>query len=212
MKSLPHGSRTLPAPSGYSQYVHDSTQQNPGKCYIHCINTIEDSTGRKFQCQQEFRKDRLPKDPAELEKYLRHKCFNQSLDRFMQRKKEIPILPKNSLRSALLNVAGKENLSLYTAAGKPLHDLILKSIIIGQQNPDVDPETLFPPYSRKTLTAEFIQMGQKLYLKFLKQYLFHKNIALSIDAGKLGSSSYFDILITNAFLNLPINLQSDQSF
>jgi hypothetical protein len=115
----------------------------------------------------------------------------------------VPTLPKIGIEKCLIEFVGKQNLSMESAVSKPLRSLILTSISVGQENPGVTPESLFPEMSRRALTAHFIDEGRKLYDFHLARYRSVHFIALAIDAGKLGHNNYLDILITNSYLDAP---------
>lgn len=68
--------------------------------------------------------------------------------------------------------------------------------------PNSDPATLYPQISRTSFTKYFISYANEIYEAVLSKYREIGNIALAIDAGKEGSKYYFDILITNALLDM----------
>jgi hypothetical protein len=112
-------------------------------------------------------------------------------------------LSKVEIQKSLISITGKTNLSLEAASSQTLRNMILTAIRVGQENPTVEPGSLFPMTSRRVLTAQFIDADRRLYDYHLGHYRAHHFIALAIDAGKLGRCYYLDILITNAFLDAP---------
>jgi hypothetical protein len=112
-------------------------------------------------------------------------------------------LPPNILIQPLIHCAGNLNMAIESAISESMRKLVLPSIRMGQENPNVPPASLFPVTSRRVFTEQFIAEGRALYDQHLQRYRANQYIALAIDAGKLGHANYLDILITNAYIDAP---------
>jgi hypothetical protein len=202
-EQAPHVSRTTPAPPGFTQYVKPAVGKEPGRVFIRCSKQLLDPRGHLVQCCKEIRKDHLLKEPEAQKKQLSHKCFAQSLDRFLALPAEPPKLPKIQIQQSLLEFGGRFNLSMESVASPAMRNLILTTIREGLEHPNIDAASLYPMTSRRILTTRFIDAVRRLYDHYLREYRAQRYIALSVDGGKLGSSNYLDILITNAYIDAP---------
>ena len=137
--------------------------------------------------------------------------LNQKIDRIKNDNENDFSLkgPGEIVEAALISLTGKYSLSLQTAVSGLMRKLLLTAIKVGQQNPSVNPEELLPVFSRRSLTKTMIKKGKCLYETHKKKFLDYRFISLNVDGGKLGSTNYFDIMITNALI--PIKPMSPRS-
>lgn len=203
----PQGGRTTPAPAGFIQYVSPATATHSSRVYLKCTKSMTSASGLVVFCDKKVRKDTLSKDPEIMKKQLAHKCFAETLDAFVHSAPDPPKLPKAAIQKSIFQFAGKANLSMDLTASSSMRSVVLTSIRVGQENPTIKPDTLYPITSRRVMTLRFIDAGRQLYNVHLQQYKEQRYIALAIDAGKLGRTNYLDILITNAFLDAPPLIQ-----
>ena len=113
----------------------------------------------------------------------------------------------------LAKYAGKYNLSLNAAVANSLKRLLLLSFQLGQQNPNSPPEDFIPSLNRKSFTKSLIAEGLRQFDSIMSEYNKFKIVAIAVDAGKLGSSNYLDIIICNAFADLhPVLFKAFQNF
>ena len=77
-----------------------------------------------------------------------------------------------------------------------MRNLIYTAIIISEENLTAHIETLVPLLNRKSFTKDLFRRGF-FYKDAKNQYLKYKFVCLNVDACKLGSTNYFDVIITN---------------
>lgn len=163
-KALQKGKATK-IPPGFRQF------RIKGHTHIECCSIIHTEHG-DYPCCFSKRKDSLPKN-IPLEESLSHKCFNNTLDMYLEPKSQneenIHSEPSEIIINKLAWLTGKHGISLETAVGKLMRNLILTAIRIGQQNPAVDAEILIPAISRKTFTRNLIKQGKALYEEYKKK-------------------------------------------
>ena len=193
-----------PIPAGFRQIRIKKPGERKGHTYIECCAKIHTKNG-DFDCSFSKRKDKLPKD-VPLEEALAHRCFNNNLDRYLSEQNENDDLSiagtGDLIETKLAILTGRHGISLEAAVGKLMRNLLLTAIKIGQQNPSIEGELLLPVLNRKSFTKSLIKKGKELYDEYKEQYLKYKFISLNVDGGKLGSTNYFDVIITNALLQL----------
>ena len=96
---------------------------------------------------------------------------------------------------------------------KYLRSVLVTAFQLGQQHPNSNPEEFIPSLNRRSFTKSLIREGRAIYQDVLNQYKRYRYIALAVDAGKLGSMNYFDILLCNALTNInPILFKAYQYF
>ena len=87
--------------------------------------------------------------------------------------------------------AGKYNLSLNAAVANSMKKLLVLAFQLGQQSPKSNPDDFIPSLNRKSFTKSLIDEGIRQFDASISEYQKFKNVAMAIDAGKLGSSNYF---------------------
>lgn len=204
MKKLTRSSKTWHATK---RKLNENTIHHPdfeimtdGKhCYYLCKKYVKLVDKTEKRCEHIIRKDYVSK----LED-LYHSCFTDDGDitKYAKLVRPSESIVHNDLQKAHLFFAGKVNLSLENSVSDSLYWLIYEAIKIGQSHPNQNPSSLYPKVSRATFTKRFINQGFQLYDELLENYKQIKYVALAVDAGKEGSKSYFDILITNSLHNL----------
>ena len=202
-------------PEGFA-YVHVKDKKR-NRSFIKCTLKIKTPNGT-YPCGFIKRTDVFSKD-LPLNEQLKHKCFNCSLDRYnwgsqMQREiSENGTTVSDVLSKALAALTGKQCISIRTATSPLMENLLKTAITLGQKFPDIDPNNLLPTLNRKSFTAELIERGKKLYDQKIEIYKQYKFAALAIDAGKIGSVNYFDVLICNALIDSnPLIFKAYQHF
>jgi hypothetical protein len=151
----PIGSRTTNASVGFTHDVRESGDKDPDKISLRCTHMISDRAGHIHQCQKEFHKDRLPKDPNELRTRLLHKCYDQSMMDMLDFSPPRH-LSRAILMESLIQCARNLNLAIEATLSQTMRQLVLTSIRIGQESPNVPPIALFPAASRSVFNEQFI--------------------------------------------------------
>ena len=197
-------------PDGFS--IYHSKDKNRKRLYVKCNHVII-KNGKKYNCNFQKRLDSLPKN-TDLTNYLDHKCSHSDLKGYFQTttiQKDEP--PGKLLISLLAQFAGKYNLSMEAAVSNALYKVMEYSFLMGQQNPSASPEEIFPTLNRKKFTKELILAGKEQFQEIITKYKKINFAALSIDAGKIGSKNYFDVLLCNALDSIrPIIYKAYQNF
>ena len=194
-------SKSTPIPVGYRQLSIKKPGCKKPHTYIECTRIIHSKHG-DFPCCYSKRKDSVPKNVS-LEEALHHKCFNNNLDRYVDKNVELEVEtkePSDAIKEKLYALTGRYGIAIEIAVGKLMRNLIFTAIKIGQENPTADIETLTPLLNRKSFTKDLIRRGKLLYEEVKNQYLEYKFVCLNVDAGKLGSTNYFDVIIANSLI------------
>ena len=173
------GSKASPIPEGFKQIVQ--VKSGSRHTYILCTKIVSTEFG-KFPCSYRIRKDTLRKD--NLEEALQHTCFTCSLDRFNisdpKKKVNEDKSPNEMLALKLAEITGKHALSLETAIGKCMKNLLISAIRIGQQYPTANIEDLLPSMNRRSFTKQLIKIGMEKYEEFKKVYLKYKFVSVNV--------------------------------
>ena len=206
---------TKKLPSGFT-YVHIQDKSRK-RSFIKCTLQIKTSRGT-YPCGFIKRTDTLSKE-LPLNEQLKHKCFNCTLDRYNWASTTQQEIAENGnkisdiLTKALAALTGKQCLSIRTSTSPYMSDLLRTAIRLGQQFPDIDPDDLLPSMNRKSFTINLIIKGKELYNQIFVIYKEYKFAALAVDAGKIGSINYFDIMICNALIDAkPLIFKAYQHF
>ena len=182
---------------------------------ICCNAKIRGPDNNLYECKFKLRKDRIRKNATEeeIKALLKHKHYNQSLDAFIIRTNRDNCLTTDSLTKKLAVFSGKYNISLEASVSNSMKKLLVAAFTLGQQHPTANPQDIIPSLNRKTFTKQLISEGVELFDEIIEKYKQYRFAALAIDAGKLGTKNYLDILLCNALIEIrPILYQSYVNF
>lgn len=163
------------------------------KPFIFCQKMI----GNGLQCDFCIRKDQWDGDLNSLA----HTCKHINRIIFSQ---NTPIHPNfKGLKQVINKFVAVGNISFSRIVSQDFQNVIMAAIELGQKNPNVSPETLYPKVSRKTFTEDWNKESEALFASQLDEYKNKLGSALAIDAGKLKSTPYLLVIISNIFASAP---------
>ena len=172
------------------------------RLFLVCNTQITNHLGKKCRCNFRIRKDKVPKDDMEASSVINHKCSSSRIEDYLPPPKNED-LSIDEITKQLILFTAKSNLSLENATGPVMHNFLINLIKFSQSNPNKDPISLVPTTNRKAFTKMLINEGKGLYDKVLEEYISRGVAALSIDAGKISKTTYFNVIITNALFSIP---------
>ena len=142
-----------------------------------------------------------------------HKCCAQSLDAYLQNHVEEKESTVDSINRALIAFAGEENLSFRSLASQSLLDVCKLFFQLGQCHPHTDFTDIFKPLTVEKARELFVSITNNYFQRLFKRYSKLPCCALAIDAGKLKSKSYLEIMLISAIDDVPpLSVFSVQNF
>jgi hypothetical protein len=179
-----------------SHYLHVVFDDEKKNSYLICSNRRQ--IGRvNVQCDFQKRRDKVA-HVCDLE----HSCnFGAKVTDFGQRVAPPPVADPqqgiDELRNALIDFVGSTGTSISRAASPQMRDVLLTAIKIGQQYPDIDPQSLCVFPGRVTLTENFIDAQLAREKCVFRSYSKIGYCSLLMDGGKMHRSPYLCICISN---------------
>jgi hypothetical protein len=81
-----------------------------------------------------------------------------------------------------------------------MYDLIRTAIQVGQCNPDVTPESLFPRLRRQAIATAFHEISDRMSETLVAGFRQVRFVAIALDAGSIKRRSFLTILLANALI------------
>lgn len=72
------------------------------------------------------------------------------------------------------------------------YDLIINSIQLGQKNPQILPNQLFPKFSKTTIRSQIINLASSMKTNIENHYKSFSHVAKVVDAGTVNSFHFLD--------------------
>lgn len=88
-----------------------------------------------------------------------------------------------------------ESVPLNRVTGNFIYDLIINSIQLGQKNPQIPPNQLFPNFSKTTIRSQIINLASSMKTNIENHYKSFSHVAMVVDAGTVNSFHFLDACI-----------------
>jgi hypothetical protein len=134
--------------------------------------------------------------------WYKHKCFFCDLAGCGV-SSNVPGIPESTSFDILKHfmwLIGRRNISFRTAESTEMRELIRTAIQVGQCNPDVTAESLFPDINDGGIANAFHHVSDELSGELLEHFKLVKFVAIALDAGSIKRRSFLTILMANALL------------
>jgi hypothetical protein len=114
---------------------------------------------------------------------------------------DIPDSTSFDILKKFVYLIGRKNISFRMAESDEMTDLIRTAIHVGQCNPNVTPESLFPKLCDNAIARVFHKVSDELSGELIDVFRRTKFVAVALDAGSIKRRSFLTILMANALLS-----------
>ena len=153
----------------------------------------------KHKCEFSVQKETWRKNPSAII----HQCKALSIDRFLGTSYKAASVTTSTLNEAIVRFAGTENISFRSLSSETLYKVFEQFFLLGQQNPGVELKQIFKKLTLQSARDLFVNISN-FYLKKLENlYSLLPCCTLALDAGKLKSKPYLEVMLLSAIDEIP---------
>ena len=206
--------KTASAPDGFEAYFiktkkwYQCTNHNSrnDQCTIHISADRWSRLTEEEKCQVSLHNHQYPQIDAFFSLQINENSNKSPVQNTNQ--------PKlTNIDKRLVVLIGKKNISINCAASSLFTNLIKESIKEGQKRTFEPIEKIYHPQSRTTLTKKLVSSASIIFNYEINKLIPYKYVGVSIDAGKINSTPYFNAVISNSLVDeKPIALKTFENF